>query len=39
MKFGIAPSNSGVFGHPRDAIELAVTAERAGWDGYFTWDG
>jgi alkanesulfonate monooxygenase SsuD/methylene tetrahydromethanopterin reductase-like flavin-dependent oxidoreductase (luciferase family) len=26
-------------GDPREAAELAAAAERAGWDGVFTWDG
>jgi alkanesulfonate monooxygenase SsuD/methylene tetrahydromethanopterin reductase-like flavin-dependent oxidoreductase (luciferase family) len=26
-------------GDPREAAELAATAEEAGWDGVFTWDG
>lgn len=38
MRFGIAPPNWGPFGEPRAAIELAVAAEQAGWDGYFSWD-
>jgi len=38
MKFGIALSNSGTFGDPREAMKLAATAEQAGWDGYFSWD-
>lgn len=38
LRFGIAPANWGPFGNPRDAAHLAVVAEEAGWDGYFTWD-
>ena len=38
LRFAIAPSNSGPFGDPRAAAELAGTAEEAGWDGYFSWD-
>jgi alkanesulfonate monooxygenase SsuD/methylene tetrahydromethanopterin reductase-like flavin-dependent oxidoreductase (luciferase family) len=26
------------FGEPRDVVALGVTAERAGWDGFFLWD-
>ncbi len=26
-------------GDPREAADLAAAAERAGWDGVFTWDG
>lgn len=39
LRFAIAPPNWGPFGSPRDAADLAVAAEDAGWDGYFTWDG
>ena len=39
LRFGIAPPNSGAFGDPRAAAELALLAEDAGWDGYFSWDG
>jgi len=28
----------GTFGSPRQMVELAVEADRAGWDGWFTWD-
>ncbi len=35
MKAGIVLSVGG----PREAAELAETAEAAGWDGVFTWDG
>jgi probable F420-dependent oxidoreductase len=38
LRFGIAPPNWGPFGAPGDAADLAVVAEKAGWDGYFTWD-
>lgn len=39
LRFGIAPPNAGAFGDPRAAAELAMLAEDAGWDGYFSWDG
>src|SRR5690606_34643219 len=39
LRFGIAPPNWGVFRNPHHAAELAWVAERAGWHGYFTWDG
>ena len=39
LRFAVAPPNSGPFGDPRAAADLAVVAERAGWDGYFSWDG
>jgi alkanesulfonate monooxygenase SsuD/methylene tetrahydromethanopterin reductase-like flavin-dependent oxidoreductase (luciferase family) len=35
MRFGI----TGTWGAPDELVELAVEAERAGWDGWFTWDG
>ncbi|HUG47374.1 MAG TPA: LLM class flavin-dependent oxidoreductase [Candidatus Limnocylindria bacterium] len=35
MKFGIILTS----GSPLEAAELAAEAERAGWDGVFTWDG
>jgi alkanesulfonate monooxygenase SsuD/methylene tetrahydromethanopterin reductase-like flavin-dependent oxidoreductase (luciferase family) len=35
MRFGI----TGTWGSPGDMIRVAVEAERAGWDGWFTWDG
>ncbi|GCE77237.1 luciferase-like protein [Cellulomonas biazotea] len=34
MKFGIV----GTFGTVDQLVDLAVQAEDAGWDGYFTWD-
>ncbi len=39
LRFAVAPPNSGPFGDPKAAADLAVVAERAGWDGYFSWDG
>jgi alkanesulfonate monooxygenase SsuD/methylene tetrahydromethanopterin reductase-like flavin-dependent oxidoreductase (luciferase family) len=35
MKYGIIITG----GEPREQVELARTAEAAGWDGVFTWDG
>ena len=35
MKFGFVVTT----GSPREAADLAATAEAAGWDGAFTWDG
>ncbi|WP_286217412.1 LLM class flavin-dependent oxidoreductase [Paraoerskovia sediminicola] len=35
MKFGVVGST----GTAAQAVDLAVTAEESGWDGYFTWDG
>lgn len=39
LRFAVAPPNSGAFGDPTAAAELARVAERAGWDAYFSWDG
>lgn len=39
MKFGIyAPNFGDTFGNPKRITELAVEAEKAGWDGFFLWD-
>lgn len=39
MKFGIyAPNFGETFGNPNLVTELAVEAEKAGWDGFFLWD-
>lgn len=35
MKFGIV----GSFGSATQVVDMAVEAERYGWDGFFTWDG
>lgn len=35
MKFGFI----GTSGSASQMVELAVEVERAGWDGFFTWDG
>ncbi|WP_127131527.1 LLM class flavin-dependent oxidoreductase [Georgenia sp. SYP-B2076] len=35
MRFGL----TGSFGSARQMLDLAVEAEHAGWDGFFTWDG
>lgn len=35
MKYGFIAST----GSPAEQVELAVEAERAGWDGFFSWDG
>src|SRR5699024_8860539 len=35
MKFGFV----GCFGTVDQVVEMAVAAEDAGWDGFFTWDG
>lgn len=38
MKFGLLNSNIGEYSDPRNAVRVAQEAERAGWDGWFTWD-
>ncbi|MFX0207359.1 MAG: LLM class flavin-dependent oxidoreductase [Candidatus Hodarchaeota archaeon] len=38
MKFAIDLPNFGFSSDPRDVVELAVKAEKAGWDGFFIWD-
>ncbi|MEZ0446526.1 LLM class flavin-dependent oxidoreductase [Cellulomonas sp. ICMP 17802] len=35
MKFGVTAT----CGSAQQSIEMAVAAEHAGWDGFFTWDG
>jgi alkanesulfonate monooxygenase SsuD/methylene tetrahydromethanopterin reductase-like flavin-dependent oxidoreductase (luciferase family) len=35
MRFGVNVPN---VGDPAELVELAVAAERAGWDGFFVWD-
>lgn len=35
MKFGVVAS----FASAEQVLEMAVAAEDAGWDGFFTWDG
>lgn len=38
MRWGLSISLSGELADPRALAEVAVTAERAGWDGVFVWD-
>lgn len=38
MKFGVYLPNFGEEATPSALSELAVEAERAGWDGFFLWD-
>jgi alkanesulfonate monooxygenase SsuD/methylene tetrahydromethanopterin reductase-like flavin-dependent oxidoreductase (luciferase family) len=35
MRYGVSMPNGG---DPGDLVELAVTAEQSGWDGFFLWD-
>ena len=38
MRFGLTVCNHGAFADPALLTDLAVEAERAGWDGFFLWD-
>ena len=38
MRFGLYLGNQGEAAEPRRFAEAAARAERAGWDGVFTWD-
>ncbi len=38
MRFGVTLPTSGVGDDPRAVLELAIEAEKAGWDGVFFWD-
>lgn len=38
MKFGLLVSNIGTYADPHAIVELARSAETAGWDGVFVWD-
>ncbi len=38
MKFGLDVGTSGDFANPRKLVDLAVQAEKSGWDGFFVWD-
>lgn len=39
MKFGLMLPNKGrPYGDPNLLVELAVSAEQAGWEGFFLWD-
>lgn len=38
MKYGLYVPNFGAYGDPHNLLELALVAERAGWDGFFLWD-
>jgi alkanesulfonate monooxygenase SsuD/methylene tetrahydromethanopterin reductase-like flavin-dependent oxidoreductase (luciferase family) len=35
MRYGLSVPN---FAEPHRLVELAVTADRNGWDGFFLWD-
>ncbi|TFG27896.1 LLM class flavin-dependent oxidoreductase [Candidatus Thorarchaeota archaeon] len=38
MKYGINLPNFGWFGDIDTIVELAIEAEKSGWDGFFLWD-
>jgi alkanesulfonate monooxygenase SsuD/methylene tetrahydromethanopterin reductase-like flavin-dependent oxidoreductase (luciferase family) len=38
MRYGINVPNFGDYFHPNTLADLAVEAEKAGWDGFFVWD-
>lgn len=38
MQFGLSLPQFDAFGDVRKLVELAQTAEEAGWDGFFVWD-
>ncbi len=38
MRFALNVPNFGALSNPRTLIDLAVAAERSGWDGFFLWD-
>jgi alkanesulfonate monooxygenase SsuD/methylene tetrahydromethanopterin reductase-like flavin-dependent oxidoreductase (luciferase family) len=38
MRFAVDVAPMGPYADPRRIVELAVAAERAGWDGLSTWD-
>src|ERR1035438_9843567 len=38
MNYGVGVPNVGIFADPELLIELATSAERSGWGGFFLWD-
>lgn len=38
MKFGLSVINFGEYFNPHIVADLALDAEKAGWDGFFLWD-
>lgn len=38
MQFAVNLPNFGSFSDPESMVDLAVTAEKGGWDGFFVWD-
>ena len=39
MKYAINIPNFGRYYNPNDIANIAIEAEKAGWDGFFLWDG
>lgn len=38
MRFGLTFPNFGTYAEPSALVDLAVAADRGGWDGFFVWD-
>jgi alkanesulfonate monooxygenase SsuD/methylene tetrahydromethanopterin reductase-like flavin-dependent oxidoreductase (luciferase family) len=38
VRFGLSFPNFGLYSEPSALVDLAATAELAGWDGFFVWD-
>ncbi len=38
MRFALDVPNSGKYSDPSTLVDLAITAEESGWDGFFVWD-
>jgi alkanesulfonate monooxygenase SsuD/methylene tetrahydromethanopterin reductase-like flavin-dependent oxidoreductase (luciferase family) len=38
VRFGLSFPNFGLYAEPRVVVELAISADEAGWDGFFVWD-
>jgi alkanesulfonate monooxygenase SsuD/methylene tetrahydromethanopterin reductase-like flavin-dependent oxidoreductase (luciferase family) len=38
LRYGLDVATQGEWSHPGTLVELAVEAEKAGWDGLFLWD-
>ena len=38
VKYGFYTPNFGYCGDPKNLVDLAVTCEESGWDGFFVWD-
>jgi alkanesulfonate monooxygenase SsuD/methylene tetrahydromethanopterin reductase-like flavin-dependent oxidoreductase (luciferase family) len=38
VRFAVCLSNFGTYADPREALQVAGSAEAAGWEGFFVWD-